>query len=330
MAGRQNREGTSGLLSERLQMIADMVTPGNRLADVGCDHGYLSIALVEAGICPTAIAMDVREGPLAAAGIHIRAHRLENHICTRLSDGLAGCDAGEADTLVCAGMGGRLMERILTTEMEKVRTMRELILQPQSELPRFRVFLRENGFRIADEDVVCEDGKYYFAMKAVNVRGDGPAEATDELRDGQTEESPGPVETGPGKAAESGGRELTGAEKAERTVPEPDGIGFRQKKPYRERMDAGTAEVQCLYDQYGQILLEKKHPVLWQYLLQRETYLRKLESALAAAGTEKAVRRLREVQRELEDIERALAYYRNAEGRIGRQGVHILDCTDIK
>ncbi|HBA47385.1 MAG TPA: SAM-dependent methyltransferase, partial [Lachnospiraceae bacterium] len=101
------------ILSERLQMLADMVTPGNRLVDVGCDHGYLSISLVGAGICPGAIAMDVREGPLAAAKVHIAETGLEDYIEVRLSDGLAECWPGEADTLVCAGMGGRLMERIL-------------------------------------------------------------------------------------------------------------------------------------------------------------------------------------------------------------------------
>lgn len=155
------------MLSRRLQMLADMVTPGNRLVDVGCDHGYLAIYLVQTGICPGAIGMDVREGPLAAARRHVEEAGLEDYIDVRLSDGLAGCGAGEADTLVCAGMGGRLMERILRTDMEKAGQLRELILQPQSELPRFRAFLRKAGFAVVQEDAVCEEGKYYFAMKAV-------------------------------------------------------------------------------------------------------------------------------------------------------------------
>lgn len=159
------------VLSDRLRMLAGMVTPGNRLADVGCDHGFLSIYLVQRGICPGALAMDVREGPLAAAREHVKDCGLENYISLRLSDGLDACGQGEADTLVCAGMGGRLMERILRRGMERAREMKELILQPQSELAGFRAFLRETGFTVTWEDAVREDGKYYFAMKASCRRG---------------------------------------------------------------------------------------------------------------------------------------------------------------
>ncbi len=159
-------------LSGRLRMLADMVTPGSRLVDVGCDHGFLSIYLVQEGACPAALAMDVREGPLAAARRHVEAYRLGDYITLRLSDGLAAYRAGEAEALVCAGMGGRLMERILREGMDLARGMRELILQPQSELPQFRAFLREAGFGIVQEDAIREDGKYYFAMKARPGAGD--------------------------------------------------------------------------------------------------------------------------------------------------------------
>lgn len=152
------------ILSERLQMLSRMVTPGSRVADVGCDHGFLSIYLVQKGISPGAIAMDVRKGPLAAAGEHVAAHGLGAYIETRLSDGLKELKPEEADTVVCAGMGGRLMKRILTESLDKVRLLKELVLQPQSELQEFRGFLRNTGFCIADEDMVEEDGKYYFAM----------------------------------------------------------------------------------------------------------------------------------------------------------------------
>ncbi len=153
-------------LSERLRMLADMVAPGSRLVDVGCDHGFLSIYLVQAGICPSALAMDVRRGPLSGAKRHVEEYGLGDYIALRLSDGLAAYRAGEADALVCAGMGGRLMERILREGMDQARSLRELILQPQSELPRFRAFLREAGFLVTEEAAVCEEGKYYFAMKA--------------------------------------------------------------------------------------------------------------------------------------------------------------------
>lgn len=154
-------------------MLAEMVTPGSRVADVGCDHGFLSIYLAQEGISPAVIAMDVREGPLSSAREHISACGLEAYIETRLSDGLKELRAGEADTAVCAGMGGRLMERILRESMEKAGGMRELILQPQSELREFRRFLRNAGFRVTDEDMALEDGKYYFAMRAVPGGAEG-------------------------------------------------------------------------------------------------------------------------------------------------------------
>lgn len=154
-------------LSKRLKMLADMVSEGNRVADVGCDHGYLPIFLMQQGKIPGALAMDVRKGPLKAAREHIASCKLEDYIECRLSDGLKAYIAGEADTIICAGMGGRLMERILTEGMDKAKTAGELILQPQSEIGEFRKFLRENDFLVVQEEAVQEDGKYYFAMKAV-------------------------------------------------------------------------------------------------------------------------------------------------------------------
>ena len=154
-------------LSMRLCAIAGMVTKGNRLADVGCDHGYLSIYLVEERIVPSAIAMDVRPGPLSRARENISRYGLEDYIETRLSDGLTKLEPGEGDTLVIAGMGGPLMERILN-EGAKVREgFQELILQPQSDLPHFRHFLSEIGWEIVREEMIKEDGKFYPMMKAV-------------------------------------------------------------------------------------------------------------------------------------------------------------------
>lgn len=153
-------------LSKRLQMLADMVTQGNSVADVGCDHGFLSVYLVQSGQSPRALAMDVRQGPLMAAKEHIETWGLEDYIALRLSDGLKEFGIGEAETIVCAGMGGKLMEKILTESLEKAKSVRELVLQPQSELREFRMFLREKGFFVSREEAVFEEGKFYFAMKA--------------------------------------------------------------------------------------------------------------------------------------------------------------------
>ncbi len=159
-------------LSKRLQALADMVTPGNRVADVGCDHGFLSIYLVQQGIAPGVIAGDVRKGPLSAAQKHVAEYGLEAYIDTRLSDGLEKYRTGEADTLICAGMGGPLMQRILMAHREVTFSFKELILQPQSELEAFRVFLRNQGFVVAEENILCEDGKYYFMFRVIPGTGE--------------------------------------------------------------------------------------------------------------------------------------------------------------
>lgn len=165
------QEQKTVVLSERLRSLAKMVTPGNRVVDVGCDHGFVSIYLVQKGISPRVLAMDVRTGPLSRAQEHVAEYGLSDYIETRLSDGLMEYQPGEADTLICAGMGGKLMQKILERQEEKSKSFQELILQPQSELSEFRKFLREHGYKIIYENILCEEGKYYFLMKA--VPGDG-------------------------------------------------------------------------------------------------------------------------------------------------------------
>lgn len=154
-------------LSLRLSAIANMVTEGNRLVDVGCDHGYLPVYLIENHRIPGAIAADVGKGPLARAKEHILQYGHGQYIETRLSDGLKEIRRGEGDTLVIAGMGGPLMEKILTEGQETLAGFREVILQPQSDIGHVRRFLFQNGWKIVREDSVLEDGKYYFIMKAV-------------------------------------------------------------------------------------------------------------------------------------------------------------------
>lgn len=154
-------------LSARLEAVAKMVTKGNRVCDVGCDHGYISIYLVKNEISPYVYAMDVNKGPLQRAQEHIKTYGYEEKIETILSDGLVALGDRESDALVCAGMGGKLVIKILKEGMEKVQKMEELILQPQSEIHLVRAFLREQGFYIDREDMVFEDGKYYPMMHVV-------------------------------------------------------------------------------------------------------------------------------------------------------------------
>ena len=154
-------------LSERLSSVASMVTAGNCLADVGTDHGYVPIYLYERQIIPHAIAMDVNKGPLERARVHIAEYGFQNKIETRLSDGLAALKPGEADSVTIAGMGGPLIIRILSAYPEVTASLKELILQPQSEISEVRVWLGEQGYEIVEEHMVFEDGKYYSMFKAV-------------------------------------------------------------------------------------------------------------------------------------------------------------------
>ena len=161
-----NRAGVAGFLSERMLRTAGFVSHGNRTADVGCDHAYTSIYLVEQGIAPQVIAMDVNKGPLARAKDNVEKFGMAERISLRLSDGLEALLPGEADTILIGGMGGPLMERILSEYPEKVDRAKELVLQPQSEIGQFRRFVQYIGFRITEEDMLQEDGKYYTILRA--------------------------------------------------------------------------------------------------------------------------------------------------------------------
>ena len=154
-------------LSARMQALTDMVSKHSVVCDVGCDHGFVSIYLVQQGIAPKVYAMDVGKGPLERAKEHIKEYELEAYIETRLSDGLNALQVGEADCMICAGMGGKLMMRILKEGSEKARAMKELILQPQSEIALFRAFLRKEGYKVVRENMIYEDGKFYPMMKVV-------------------------------------------------------------------------------------------------------------------------------------------------------------------
>ncbi|NBI70907.1 SAM-dependent methyltransferase [Clostridiaceae bacterium] len=151
-------------LSKRLHVIASFVAPGSAVADIGTDHGYIPVYLVKEGIAPRALAMDVRKGPLERAKEHVREHGLSDRIALRLSDGLSGLKPGEADTVIIAGMGGKLVMRILEQGRHVWDSVKHFILSPQSDWGETRRFLEQAGFRIDGEAMVEEDGKFYVVM----------------------------------------------------------------------------------------------------------------------------------------------------------------------
>lgn len=155
-----------------MKAVAAMVTSGGVLADVGTDHGYIPIALIQRQKIKSAIAMDINKGPLARAQDNIASARLGDYIQTRLSDGVAALGEGEADSILIAGMGGELVIHILSEGEKVCKAASELILQPQSDIRKVREYLRLHHYKIVDEDMICEDGKYYPMMRVINVELD--------------------------------------------------------------------------------------------------------------------------------------------------------------
>ncbi len=152
-------------LSTRLQIVYDMVPKCGTIADVGCDHGYLSIALLETDVAEKAIAMDINKGPLAKANENILASGFKDRCETRLSDGLTKLGADEADVICICGMGGALIGRIISKDFEVAKSAKYLIIEPQSEYYELRSMLTEKGFVIDDESLCTEENKIYPIIK---------------------------------------------------------------------------------------------------------------------------------------------------------------------
>ena len=154
-------------ISERLKCVAGLVNKGARVADIGTDHAYLPIYLVQNGISNKVYACDVRKEPLMRAKLHIDEYGLSDKITTQLCDGLKGINKGDVDTVTICGMGGKLMKNILKAGIDKLGDNTQLVLSAQSELRDFRKYLLETGIYIKSEHMLLEDGKYYFIFDCV-------------------------------------------------------------------------------------------------------------------------------------------------------------------
>lgn len=156
-------------LSKRLSMVAGLVSDSKVVADIGCDHAYTSIYIVQNNLADKVIAMDVNKGPVEIAKKNIKLYGLDNLIDVRLSDGTEKLSKGEADTLLISGMGGGLTVKILSMRPEILNGCKYLILSPQSELFLVRQYLERVGFSIICEDMVKDEGKFYVGIKALNT-----------------------------------------------------------------------------------------------------------------------------------------------------------------
>lgn len=159
-------------ISDRLLACANFVGRGNRVADVGCDHGYLSIHLLTQGIARSCIASDVNEGPLLSARRNAIKYGVSNKIEFYLSDGVANIPR-DFDDLVCAGMGADTMIHILESAPWLRDSKYRLILQCQSKTPTLRRYLSETGFRIYEE-AVLRDGRFLYTIMEVSWRPEYP------------------------------------------------------------------------------------------------------------------------------------------------------------
>lgn len=158
-------------ISDRLKLVISFVAPCETAADIGTDHAYVPIALVKAGTVKRAFALDIHKGPLERAKKHIEEENLSKRIEVRQSDGLAALCENEADSIIIAGMGGELIVDILENGEGVVKTAKELVLSPHSEVFLVRRYLVWAGYEIVREKMIFDAGKYYTVMKAVRENG---------------------------------------------------------------------------------------------------------------------------------------------------------------
>lgn len=155
------------ILSHRLETVASFVPSGARLLDVGSDHAYLPLALVEKGQLAFAVAGEVVEGPYQSALANVREAGREEQIIVRLANGLAAWEgADQIDTITICGMGGRLIADILEAGKERLVSINRLILQPNNREDELRDWLAENGFVLIAEEILTENGKFYEILVA--------------------------------------------------------------------------------------------------------------------------------------------------------------------
>lgn len=260
-------------LSKRMAAVAHLVPCGVSVCDIGCDHGFVAIYLVREHICPSVIAMDINRGPLSRAREHIESAGFSSYIETRLSDGMEKLNIGEAECIIAAGMGGRLIVKILNDFPEKRKSLRYLVLQPQSELAFVRRYLRSVGLVIRKEDMVSEDGKFYPMMLAeVGKSGKEDGICGSEREAGQEDR-------------------IIGSAK-EPAFPRKRQGDFGGKPTYQESLE----------DEFGPCLIRDGHPVLAEYLDWWEGQQYKiLEEVLAyperREQVEEELRRIRDVRR---------------------------------
>lgn len=153
-------------LAPRLKKIADLVLKNSRVADIGTDHGYIPIYLLQNQITSHIIASDVNEGPLRIAKKNIISYGFTKEIEIRLGSGLQVLKVGEVDTVIIAGMGGMLIAELLEADIRITKSIETFILQPMQAQKELRKYLLSSGFKIYQDILVKEDFRIYEIIVA--------------------------------------------------------------------------------------------------------------------------------------------------------------------
>ena len=152
---------TKTKIDARLLSVAELVSDGAYLADVGTDHAYLPLYLAEQGKISGAVASDIHKGPLESAEKNIREAGFSDKIRTVLTDGLQGLEPYPVTDIAIAGMGGLMIKSILEKAPAFRKESVKFILQPMQHIPDLRRYLAENGFAVQKETQATADGKFY-------------------------------------------------------------------------------------------------------------------------------------------------------------------------
>lgn len=153
-------------LRPRLEKALELLGSTEVLADIGCDHGYFSLAALGRGCCERIVAADISAPSLAKAERHAVESGLETRLSFRCGNGLSVLSPGEATAAVLLGMGGELIVSILEAEPETAHGFRRIVMQPMRGEAELRGYLIKSGYHIEDEAVVFDTGRYYQLIAA--------------------------------------------------------------------------------------------------------------------------------------------------------------------
>lgn len=152
-------------LSKRLNWILEKVDKCETIIDVGTDHGYIPIKLIKDNIASRVIASDINKEPLEKARINASLDGVIEKVDLRLGGGLKTLKSKEVQGIIIAGMGGKLIRDILEADLDKVKDVDYLVLQPAQNPEVLREYLYTHEYEIIDEDICLDEGKYYELFK---------------------------------------------------------------------------------------------------------------------------------------------------------------------